>query len=137
MSKVVERMVCDHWDGVVCSESELGAPSFEDAWYAIQSLNGAERTMVCLYAKNGNTLSVGGASGRFVVCASTPDGELLGLVGDEHCDQLDSIALNIGGQEGLYMPRQVCSGPRVESVLKAFFQSGDFDRSSSWEPEHE
>jgi hypothetical protein len=82
MQTFVDRIVADKWRGVLCDEDQIHAPSIADVDRVVDSLDAKTRTLVSLHGKDGAHLSIGGGPGRYVVYASTSDGQLWNLFVD-------------------------------------------------------
>jgi hypothetical protein len=128
----IHRVVADRWDGVLCDEDEIEAPTLEDVLRVIAALDAKTRTMVSLFGPDNSYLCIGGGLGQYVAYASTSDGHLWNLLLDSD-DRKAVVLVNPGGQEGDFPARQVLDKSRVLHAARSFFETGVLDAALRWE----
>lgn len=132
MSKFAENLVRDLWDGLHCKCEETANPSICEVVEAIDALDADQRTMITLFGPNGEHLVVGGGNGQYVCFISTSDDELWNLK-DEHAVCENPVLLNVGGQQGDYLPKNVVDRDMIVQAATEFFDGGRRANSLGWE----
>ena len=132
MEIFVDRIAADRWEGVLCDEDEIDAPTIDDLDRVIEALDAKTRTMVSLYGQDEQHLCIGGGAGQYVVYASMPGGQLWNLLSASD-DRKDVVLVNAGGQEGDFPLRQVVDKETVLQAAHTFFRMGMLDVSLRWE----
>lgn len=126
------RMVADKWSGVLCVDEEIYSPTIKDLECFVDALDASVRTLVSLYGPDDSSLSIGGGSGRYIVFFSATDGSFWNLVADSDWgDEL--IRLNVGGQEGEFVAKQVVGKDEMLRAARTFFCTGRLDPRALWE----
>lgn len=129
----IKRMTADHWSGVLCRESEIHHPTWEDVATAVSALDAQTRTMVCLFGADDATLTIGGG-GRHVILLSTATGSMWTLLSPNRSASEIEL-LNCGGQEGDYPANQVVDTAMALKAASSFYLNGTRSNDLTWSRE--
>ena len=83
MEFFVTCMITDLWSNDSCEESKVSAPSFQQVFHAIASLNADTKTLVMMHGKDGSELCIRGGLERCVVYVAKSDEDIWGVVSSD------------------------------------------------------
>jgi Immunity protein Imm1 len=131
MSSENKRMIHgDCWKGVLNEEWHVDA-TWEDVERALNRLDAHEYTIIAIQADGEAHLVIGGGAGHYVVYATFDNNEFWNLLSAQTSARV--VLLNVGGQEGDYLTKQVVTVDLAVAAAKTFFLHGELDPSLLWE----
>ena len=131
MPGFINRLTADHWSGVLQQSSEIDYPAWDDVATAVTSMDAVTRTIVCLVATDGSTLTIGGGAGRHVIFMVSASGALWTLQSPERSAS-EMELLNAGGQEGDYPANQVVDTATAMRAASSFYRNGASASGLTW-----
>ena len=128
---IVWQLVADKWSGIRCEEEIAHDPSEDDFLLAFANLNARDRTTLCLEARNGRRLVIGGGGGSYVVYCSFSDDEFWNLTSSATTNE--RVMLCAGGQEGDFPARQIVDADHARQAGLSFIKHAQLDSGLRWE----
>lgn len=125
-------MITDCWQGNVNCETEIYLHSQEELILAINSLNGTEKSTVCLELDFIHLMIAGGIGRQYVVTGGKND-KIYTLLGGYEGEDKFHNSMIIAGQ---YTPIEMKYCVDKTTALKAaliFYEINDFDKTLCWE----
>lgn len=128
---VINRIDGDRWDGVLCFEWYIEAPSSHDLNHALERLDAKTYTMVTLQGAGEGHMTIGGGAGKYVVYTTSDNREFWNLLSPHGEDSIE--LLNIGGQEGEYPARHVVDLVQARAAAQKYFERQQRNSEQKWE----
>jgi hypothetical protein len=131
MKKIFE----EEWVGAQLITIEHDWINLDQAFTALDRLDGKERTLLELSASGDSVMTVGGGGTNFVVSAAYEvDAELYTLIDLEKSpDNYENVVT--GGQLGSFPANQVVTKSMVREAISYFYRNGKISTNQHWQRE--
>ncbi|WP_449419902.1 Imm1 family immunity protein [Phormidium nigroviride] len=131
---IVLNLSVENWIGNRNQSCLIDNPTWQQIEKAILELDGKTKTLVTLGIDDDTYMSIGGGfCAKYIVNATFDNISFQNLVDLSKSQAIEKLV--VGGQEGNYST-QMCIELQVALLAaKTFAESGELDRSLSWEEE--
>ena len=124
----------DNWSNSRCNEEIYHVSSNQEILTILDKLDAKQHTLANLTFSESNYLMVGGGNGKYVITGEI-NGIIFNLINPNH-QGTSKVALNTGGQLGLFEPKYIISKEIAFECALKYFSTGSIpenDEKYSWE----
>jgi hypothetical protein len=131
----VRKIFEEDWNGAQLETIQHDYPDLNQAYIALDRLDGKKRTSIQFWVSDDAILTVGGGGEKFVVCAAYEiDVELYTLI-DPKKTAYNDEEIVAGGQLGSYPSNQVVDRKIAKEAVSYFYEHGKISPNLHWQRE--
>lgn len=128
------EIIMDNWNGSFCKEEVCEASSPQEILEIVEKLDAKRHTLVNFFPSENDYLMIGGGDGKYVITGEE-NGVIFNLTNSK-VQGTEKVALNTGGQLGLFEPKYIISKELAFKCVLQYFSTGKIpkdDETLIWE----